>query len=172
MSENEGKTVVEVARAARAKVDARCALPRLGVSMHREMDRDVLALQEARAAFDALIAEHETWADQVRLLRADEAELHRIRNAAPPTDDEREALDRLSQWVAMVTNPLPGLRDHHEDCRVVVAMLRRQGPITDAQLLAALNAYDPRFATDNLDDYAEEHQADMRAALEAARDAS
>jgi hypothetical protein len=52
------------------------------------------------------------------------------------------------------------------------ARLSRQKPITDAQLLAALNAYHPRFATENLDNYVDETQSDMRAALEAARDAS
>ena len=55
---------------------------------------------------------------------------------------------------------------------LLAARFRRQGPATDAEVLAALNAYDPRFATENLDDYAEEHQADMRAALEAARSGS
>lgn len=37
-------------------------------------------------ALGTLLAEHETWADQMRLLRADEAELHRLRTLAPPTD--------------------------------------------------------------------------------------
>lgn len=87
-----------------------------------------------------------------------------MRETDPPTDEEREALDRLSQWVATVTNPLPGLRDHHEDCRAVVAMLRRQGPVTDAQVDAAwriIEDRDQRFITHD----------DMRAALEAARSA-
>lgn len=51
-------------------------------------------------------------------------------------------------------------------------VLRTLLEVTDDQVLAALNAYDPRFATDDLGDYAEEHVADMRNALEAARDAS
>jgi hypothetical protein len=39
---------------------------------------------------------------------------------------------------------------------------------SDAQTLAALNAYDDRFATDYIDDYSPEHIADMRRAVTAA----
>ena len=53
----------------------------------------------------------------------------------------------------------------------VVPLFRRpvQGEPTDAQVEAALNAYDPQAATDDdVADWGEEHVADMRAALRAA----
>jgi phage baseplate assembly protein W len=50
-----------------------------------------------------------------------------------------------------------------------VLAARPEPPVTDAEVLSALNAYEPRFASDNLADYAEDHAGDMRAALEAAR---
>lgn len=43
-----------------------------------------------------------------------------------------------------------------------------QGEPSDAQVLAALNAYDPRTPTGDLNDYGPEHVEDMRAALRAA----
>lgn len=46
--------------------------------------------------------------------------------------------------------------------------MKAQGEPTAARVLAALNAYDPRAATDDLADYSPEHVADMRAALRAA----
>lgn len=52
-------TAVEDARATRSRIDDRLAVGRLGRSLTREMDADMLALKEAGASLDALIAEHE-----------------------------------------------------------------------------------------------------------------
>lgn len=53
-------TTIDNARATRSLIDERLAVTRLGRSLTREMDRDMLALKEAAAALDALIAEHES----------------------------------------------------------------------------------------------------------------
>lgn len=68
------ETAIEGARAARARIERRM-VPRLGLSLTREMDRDILALRQAAAALDALIADHEQvekhrdeWQDEAQRL--------------------------------------------------------------------------------------------------------
>jgi len=99
-----------------------------------------------------------------------------LKTVPAPTDDEREAL--LAEADALVES-----WDHRgswsADSPVGMVMrlaraLRRsevpepQGEPSDARVLAALNAYDPAGATEDLSDYSPEHVQDMRAALRAA----
>jgi hypothetical protein len=48
------------------------------------------------------------------------------------------------------------------------AQMSAKGEPSDAQVIAAMNAYDPRFPGEDLDDFQENEIADMRAALRAA----
>ena len=94
------------------------------------------------------------------------------RLTAPPTCDEREALraalfawwDSLSEDSEVVADPLLDV------ILATLAGFRRQGPITDVAVRAALAAFVPLFPlVDN--DWTPDEYADMRAALEAAREA-
>lgn len=51
------ETTVDRARRAHATLVRRTKMSRLGLSVHREMDADIIAMREAAAAFDALIKE-------------------------------------------------------------------------------------------------------------------
>jgi hypothetical protein len=89
------------------------------------------------------------------------------------TDDEREALIADRKVVLDVLNATRDLPLDAVSAQVVMALtgrrFRRQGPITDAQVEAAVKAYwAPRL---HLNDTRVDREIDMRAALEAARDA-
>ena len=101
------------------------------------------------------------------------SEVWRFRRQGPITDAQVEAAIReleveIPDAYVESASIGPTIVLTKKSAETALAALRRQGSITDAQLLAALNAYDPRFATEDLDNYAAEHQADMRAAVEAA----
>ncbi|MCC2033085.1 hypothetical protein [Microbacterium allomyrinae] len=109
------------------------------------------------------------------------------RLAAPPTDDEREALGRLLRELLTTDdedpeNGEPGWSLVAMRNQILAAGFRRQGPITDEMVDAAARAI---FEVGHIDgDYtwaemvredpsrADIWRADARTALEAARDAS
>jgi hypothetical protein len=88
-----------------------------------------------------------------------------VSNYTEPTDDEREALARVIEegwgnptWDGVTLRPI----DRQIADAVLAAGFRRQGPITDAQITAALVGWEGQPTRVDA----------MRAALEAARDAS
>lgn len=91
----------------------------------------------------------------------------------------------LDVWMALYGTSHPGFDEFYAEhgyaetwVRILAAVRRAasytqsrlvHAEPTEAQLLAALNAYDPRAASDDdVADWGEEHVADMRAALRAA----
>lgn len=102
-------TAIDNARAARSLIDDRLAVTRLGRSLTREMDRDMLALKEAGAALDTLIAEHESLTAEMHQRELHHFEMEQIMTAAgidpdaptaPITDEMVEAAGRVmySHW--------------------------------------------------------------------------
>lgn len=112
-------SALEGARAARDKFD----------SAEMKWDDSPVAL---RNALDALIAEHEALCSRhdenvgaIDRLLAERAE----RLTAPPTDDEREALEKV---IKANDGRILALKQVHETADAILAAgFRRQGPITD-----------------------------------------
>ena len=158
-------TAIEDARAALA--DLRAGIPQRGD--YPEYDRE----HEDLDKIAALIAEHERLTRDRDLTAAENAELLRENLAltAPPTDDEREALAGIAReaWAHyQAIQDDPEFGGDFEDVlayRLGLAGFRRQGPITDAQYIAARDAYEDASSGHVVTEVA------MRAALEAARGA-
>lgn len=55
----ETRAPIDVARSALAVIQNRMGVSRLGKSMYREVDADILAMRDAEAGLRALIAEHD-----------------------------------------------------------------------------------------------------------------
>lgn len=150
------------------------------------------AIEDARALATRLEDPTSRWGDTdaARVVRALIAEYERL--TAPPTDDEREALE---EW-SFEHRPILSMRDgsiasckcmdrvfitgqedwdQHIADAILASGFRRQGPVTDAQVEAAARVfYESQTGSadgfnGSLYRYAWERMA--RAALEAAREA-
>lgn len=143
-------TALDDARATRARIDDRLTASRLGRSLTREMDQDMLALKEAGAALDTLIAERfESAGDD----REDLAYLITARRF-----QERGLRGVIGEPDIALARPLADF--------LLAEGFHRQGPITDAQVDAAYDAFYEAIQTAGT--YGQWRNG-IRAALEAAR---
>ena len=111
---------LDKARATRARIDDRLAVARMGRSLTREMDQDMLALNEARASLAALIAEHERLTSLYPFF-----EKRPKTDNAPPADDERIVIHANSnvtrgKFAAAAVHAALTAAGVHPGCPVIV----------------------------------------------------
>lgn len=81
---------------------------------------------------------------------------------------DRRAADAAADYAAPRMRPVQTMSDHMADAFHDGARWQREALLSDETILRALNAEEPRAATDNLADWGEQSIARMRRALAAA----